>query len=436
MKYLRCKQRILWLFIAILFIQLGCAHKPPIRHPSEQVRTKLGSIGVVSALFVPKVEFSTPAKGRLRGALTGAAQGAGSMAGSGAIYSDPYGLLLGLILAPVAGLIGGVAGGVLAEPAVKVEKEEARLRNVLTDLKIQETMRNHFLRVAREKTNSPFVVLEEQGPVTPDEEINYCSLSGNGIDTVLEISVLNFGLKGSMGINPPIEFFMNLRLKLIRTIDGEMVYVTTMRYEGKKLKFADWSANNAQSFREEFNLSYLNLSERIVDKLFFLSDVHLDSYEFCGLYLRNPDCKYSFWKKKPRCVEIDSLQPTLQWESFPNLEDKIADKMELISRIRNVSYDLKIWRVENELPVELVYTRQKLTDPTHKIDNPLEPLTTYFWTVRANFKLDGQNRVIKWSYSRLPYFPNKNISDPCISDPCISDYIPISNYCRFVTPQK
>jgi hypothetical protein len=401
MRNIRCKQGILWLSIAIIITtQFGCAHKPHIvKLPSEQVRTHLGSIGVVSALFIPKVEFSTPAKGGLEGARNGAEIGGVGTANAG-LFSGPGGCLLGLILAPVGGLIGGVAGGVMAEPAAKVEKEEAVLKNVLTDLKIQETMRNHFLQVAREKTNSLFVVLEEQGPVTPDEEINYCSLSGNGIDTVLEISVLNFGLKGLIGINPPIEFFMNLRLKLIRTIDGEMVYVTTMRYEGKKLKFADWSANNAQSFREEYKLSYLNLSERIVDKLFFLYVFHTDSYwsgyQFCGLSPLYPEYKgIGFFTHELRYPEVDSLQPTLQWESFPRQKDKEADKTGLLSKISKVTYDLKIWKIEDDFPMYQVYSKQYLTESKHQMEQPLEVSTKYFWTMRARFELDGHGAFLR-----------------------------------------
>jgi hypothetical protein len=435
MRNIRCKQGILWLSIAIILTtQFGCAHKPPIRHPSEQVRSQLGSIGVVSALFIPKVEFLTPAKGVLEGAGTGAAIGGVEMF-RGSLYSGgPAGWLLGLILAPVGGLVGSVVGGAMAEPAAKVEKEETTLRNVLTELKIQQTMRDYFLQIAREKTNLLFVVLEEQGPVTPDEEINYCSLSGNGIDAVLEISVLNFGLTGPTGINPPIEFFMNLRLKLIRTIDGEMVYVTTMRYEGKKLKFADWSANNAQSFREEYKRSYLNLSERIVENLFLLYVSHVDSYwsghKFCGLSPLYPEYKgIGFFTHELRYPKVDSLQPTLQWESFPRQKDKEADKTGLLSKISKVTYDLKIWKIEDDFPTELVYSKQYLTESKHQMEQPLEISTKYFWSMRARFELDGQPRVTKWSYSRVPML----MGEP---DPCEFNYVPNRNYFRFITPNK
>lgn len=109
-------------------------------------------------------------------------------------------------------------------------------------------------------------------------------------------------------------------------------------------------------------------------------------------------------------VEVDSLQPTLRWESFPRSQDHAEDKEGLLSRIRNVSYDLRIWRAENDYPVELIYARQALPEPVHKVEAPLEPSTNYFWTIRARFELDGHTRVTQWGVvatgRRLPLIPN------------------------------
>ena len=427
MRKIKPKPIIVWFSITLLTIQLGCAHAPP----SEQVRAELGAIGVVSARFLPKVVVSTPAKGQADGASRGAELAAEGMVLGGIGTAGPFGLLLGIMLVPVAAPIGYVVGRSKAESAEKVDKTEAALTNVLTDLRIQETMRDHFLRVAREQTRHPFVVFEEQGPTTPDEELSYASLAGKGIDTVLEISVLNFGLRGPWSINPPLTFFMTLRTRLIRTVDGEVVYVATQRHKGKKLKFVNWATNDAQPLREDFDRCYKNLPEGIVNKLFFLSDFPSDSRKVCGLRPIYPKIRRSFFTpKKIVYVKVDSLQPTLQWESFPTPEGKPAVKMELLSRISDVTYDLKIWRVEYDLPMELAYTRQRLLDSSHKIEHPLEPSTRYFWTVRANFKLDGQSRVTKWSFSRKPR------PSPEIPDPCRPDYIPIPNYLRFITPGK
>jgi hypothetical protein len=95
-------------------------------------------------------------------------------------------------------------------------------------------------------------------------------------------------------------------------------------------------------------------------------------------------------------VEVNSLQPTLRWESFPRQQDSDTYSKEILSRINNVTYDLKIWRAENDYPVEMIYTRQGLSKPLHKIKNPLLKCTKYFWTVRARFEFDGYDRVTEW----------------------------------------
>ena len=99
-------------------------------------------------------------------------------------------------------------------------------------------------------------------------------------------------------------------------------------------------------------------------------------------------------------VKVDSLQPTLLWEPFPRPQDHEADKEGVLKRIRNVAYDLKILRALDNYPIELIYARQGLPEPSHSIEEPLEPSTKYFWTIRARFELDGHSRVIAWGRGR------------------------------------
>lgn len=127
-----------------------------------------------------------------------------------------------------------------------------------------------------------------------------------------------------------------------------------------------------------------------------------------GLRPEYPEARVTF-------VEVDSLLPTFRWEVFPRPQDREADSEGLLRRIRNVTYDLKIWRAEDNYPVEEVYSRQGLPERIHRIEEPLEPSTKFFWTVRARFDLDGQPRVTQWGVTilgvavdpaRLPLVPN------------------------------
>ena len=130
--------------------------------------------------------------------------------------------------------------------------------------------------------------------------------------------------------------------------------------------------------------------------------------------------------------EVDSLQPAFRWESFPRPEDLRNEEDGLLGQIQKVTYDLKIWRVQDGYPPKAslnrqtfpeplhapVYYRQGLPEPLHKIEEPLEPSTKYIWSVRARFEVDGGTRVIPWAgfwpirrryYQRVAFVPNNPI---------------------------
>jgi hypothetical protein len=96
--------------------------------------------------------------------------------------------------------------------------------------------------------------------------------------------------------------------------------------------------------------------------------------------------------------EVDSLQPTFRWEPFPGSQDLGKDKDALLGRIHNVTYELIIIKFRGTgLPAKTVYNRDKLPEPFHEIEDPLEPSTKYFWSVRAHFEVDGESRVSQWA---------------------------------------
>jgi len=140
-------------------------------------------------------------------------------------------------------------------------------------------------------------------------------------------------------------------------------------------------------------------------------------------------------------VRVDSLQPTLRWEAFPRRQDRETDSEGLLSKIGTVTYELKIWRSSDDyiplyLPFDLVYSRQGLVQPSHRIEQPLQPKTKYAWSVRACFELDGQPRVTEWGLSRKPpLFPVGFARSNPLS-PRRSPSIPNPNYYRFKTSSK
>lgn len=270
MVHLRCKRSINWTILALLILQLGCAWSgelpPP---PSEELRTHLGTIGVVSVQFMPEVEILTPARGWVRGGARGALDYTGQLLD----MTGPQAGVIACALSPFSALAGFIAGARKAPPAAEVEMTEEKLsKYVHASIEMQEKMRAQLLQVAKAQTHYAFVVLEDQGPATPNERFGYDSLADRGIDTVIEIGVVNFGLKGRrFEINPLLKFFMTLRTRLIRIADGKVVYDATLRYESVEYhKFVVWAANEAQVFKDEFGPCYPTLAKKIVEEVFLL----------------------------------------------------------------------------------------------------------------------------------------------------------------------
>lgn len=119
---------------------------------------------------------------------------------------------------------------------------------------------------------------------------------------------------------------------------------------------------------------------------------------------------------------VDSRQPTLRWTAFPGPMDQEGLGLAALKRITAVRYDLRIWRVSSCAPQELVYQRDGLREREHRLEARLAPATRYFWTFRARYVLDGEEKVLPWA----------SFAPPGASCP-LGD-IPGDQYYRFATP--
>jgi hypothetical protein len=171
---------------------------------------------------------------------------------------------------------------------------------------------------------------------------------------------------------------------------------------------------------------------------------------------------------------VASVSPTLRWEPFPRSLDVASDSRQLLGGVTRVQYDLRIWRSNPQGDAgELVYARQGLAleprvapepakdagvapDPeqapatpppgqrfvAHGLEVPLEPHTTYLWSVRARFLLEGEERVTRWSQHQDAYMGGMSsgvkvlmaMAPPPARKGCLVDGIPALPHHRFQTP--
>jgi hypothetical protein len=115
-----------------------------------------------------------------------------------------------------------------------------------------------------------------------------------------------------------------------------------------------------------------------------------------GLQPEYPPFKKGMFALWGKFGEVDSLQPTLRWQPFPRQEDRDRDEKGHLNGIEDVTYELRVWKTMTASSGELVYARERLRLPSHKLEEPLEHSTKYFWSVRAHFMRDGRARTIEW----------------------------------------
>jgi len=275
MKKRLLRPSVVWLSsIFFLVLQISCVNKGRLPQP-ENVREKLGKMGVALAHFEPEYLLPKRVPTRSEEALATAKQYTGEVARGGPYIDggDPLsaclGVLVWLITLPFAACTGCIVGAVKAEPAEELDEEsEVTLREVFEQVNIQQVMRDCILWTATEKTNYSFVNFDERGPSSPDEEVDYSPVADEGIATVLEISVLDVGLVDIAGNSPNLAFFMSLQTRLIRAVDGEEVYTAIVPYYGEMHKDSLWAADNAKLFRAALRTGSEKLSGEVVELLF------------------------------------------------------------------------------------------------------------------------------------------------------------------------
>ena len=254
----------------------GCAQPTQVPRllpppPKESVRLGLTSVALAPGRFQPKFDVvDGPAKGVGQGAARGALLGAAYTLGGGA-FGGPIGLVASVFLTPVGAVGGGIVGGVTAESATKVEERVAAAGRSLLARKIQDDLVLRVASIGREQTSSTFTLLADRGPRLPGELMDYRSLGEEGIQAVLEISVVELSLRGRTGeIDPGLSLAMAVKTRLVRTDDDAQLYANSLTYSGGKGRtLVEW-LDDAEQLRIEVDRACEIVAEKIVDEVFLL----------------------------------------------------------------------------------------------------------------------------------------------------------------------
>ena len=269
---------ITWLTLTVLLVQAGCAtvERPPPSPLPPETRAELGRVGVVPGRFVPAIDVRRPTLGKGSAAALGAVLGAGaavfgggrfaggacSGSGCGLVAVIVLGVLIGA--ATVGAVTGAVVGAVTAESAWRVRDADAVLTHAFAELKIQETLGDRLVTVARDDAGLTLVPGGDVGPTDPDVDVDYRPPATRGVDTILEVSVIRFGLIGDRSVNPLLALSMTSRIRLVRTGDGVELYRQELSHRSGSRTFVEWAANDAHAFRETMDRAYTDVAREIV----------------------------------------------------------------------------------------------------------------------------------------------------------------------------
>jgi hypothetical protein len=467
--------RSFWLCF-LLSAVISCTVLP--KAPTEKIRGEWGSVVIAPARFTPATNFEAFAISKTKGVGKGATIGAGMGAVQAALLAFSFGGPSAVVIAPYLAVIsvpafatgGGVLGGFSSVTVEDAKAVNAIIQKNLKALNIQTTLAELVAKSARNEVGLVLSIDKNVGPAVHKEKVDYSDQAQRGLGGVLEIATTEIGFDGA---GKTLQFFMVVRARFIRTGDGEQLYDREFVYESDPYDGKKWAASNAALFEAELYRAYASIAESIVEQVFLMTTLPLETsfrdpnqkkssflslmggFGACGLAWRLPprefcptifdfDMNHKEWNRFP---EIATRTPTLEWEPFPRVIDQHPRYAALLNAVSNIRYDLRIWKVASDNPPQLVYERRTLTDPKHRLDQPLESGTHYFWSIRARFDVNGQTHSTRWGCYREPgYSTDKHVkmearhsfqmllSYQTFRDVCTLDFIPTANYYRFKTP--
>lgn len=457
--------------VVVSLLAPGCTTLHPAAYTSPVPETLRRTRSAVAVVPRPSPEQLTPVLagevGRGKGAAKGAARGAGAGALSGLFVSlgtGPLAIALAPILVPAGALLGAAGGTVIGAVSSVSEKEGDAVRKVLAQSQADLTA-----ELARRVTER----LPGLGKTVTGQDAMHPALR-------LEVSVDKWGLEGASGPNSMASFFLSASYRVSGDAAASDPSSREFTISGPRRRLSEWSAQDGVALRKALEDSLATAAEAVTESAFLIHDFHTYKGEwgppFCGLAPLEPGVimipHHPLLAVVPR---VDSVTPTLRWEPFPRKVDVASDTKGVLARVTRIRYDLRIWKSDLDGdPGDLIYARQGLAldplgaadwpaDPptssddrqssgrsshperfvAHRLEASLEPATTYLWTVRARFLLDGEERITRWSFHQYSYVGEASagtqfLASFAMSPPprsgCSFEVIPTHHHHRFRTP--
>lgn len=428
--YRRVLQKAVVLAIGLAYLGLlqGCAQKQPETAISTQIDIPPnGKISLAVEELTDKLDI--PGTGRSveigRGARVGFQYGAaGVYCGYAAIICIP-------VLATVGTVGGAVYGAAAADSSSEWQDTENLFAAIIAEMELD---KNIAQETAAYANAHGYLINDPTSSPESEDKASTFSASLNNKEFWAHLNIKDISiilLPAELEVNPPRQFTIQAQVSLIRTSDGSLLAESVVSDSlGPVRRIDEWREENAKHFREEVPYAIQRLSERIVEDFFMRQQLPL-TITPTGLlmeaHIKGP--RTLFPASTHRYAQnIDSLQPTMRWE--PVIEDNATYDLRIWSDSEN--NDLRIWSDSGNKIGAVVYQRDGLVDAWHTLTTPLEPATTYFFSMRAHFTENGRGRVSEWSRYSLNWTTAGKIMSYGVNY-LFPEVKPYSFY-RFITP--
>jgi hypothetical protein len=468
--------------LALLPAVIGCASKPTLveQHPLEDPHGPQ-AVAIVASREAPKTNLLAFARGYAEGTAKAGAVGAGGAAVGAltALQLAPLALLAGpgaFLAFPLAGFIAGgaavgfVVGTAAAAQAIVPEEQALAIEQMATSavarLRLPDLTATAVATGVKNLAARDASVIDDEGASRLD---GYRSLRERGFGTVIEIRIAEIGFSGS-GADTIMALFLTAEAQLVDTARGKPVAARGLVYLSPQHRFGLWAQDGAALTTAEIERAYRTVAERVVDNLVLRSGGGAAPSNavtefwfgelpgvFCGIRPLSPKVEWAGGIVTPKHLTssaVESVVPILAWEDRPAADEGSANALRSAAKMDNIVYDLRIWKVVDEAPGALAYERNGLPRPQHQVEAALDSGSTYFWSVRMRYRVDGRPRATPWGAANPPRFQlGKPLRDALfysrVEDgtlkrvachdydltPCgCLDFMPAPNLFRFRTP--
>lgn len=456
--------------LAILPVLVGCATSSQL---AEQhlldTRGTPRAVAVIASPEAPKTRLQAFAVGESEGAKKGAAGGAAAGASLVLLLVNPLAIVYFPAIVGAAAAVGmaaGAAAGATAGTELAVPAERAAAIEQLAADAIDQLRLPQRVAAAVASSATKFAEIEAtaiDGTLQAEDGADRAPRA-LGFGVAIEFKLKEIGFE-AIGADTIMSLFLTAEASLVDSTIGRPVARRGLVYVSPPHAQELWTRDGGALTKAETERACNTLAERMVEDLLLgvtAGPARPGTYtlrDVCGLAPRSPALTWG--SRGPAESEVESVTPLLAWEEAPaaawssdyhawNPNERPADETPWgRAKPSDITYDLRIWSVVDGAPDALVYERLKLPRPQHRVEVALEPGSTYFWSVRMRYVVDGRMHATRWSaapdqayplsghlkdalfYARLDDGTLKSMT--CVACQCL-DFTPATNYFRFRTP--